>query len=271
MAERGLSVAHTTFWRWAQTYVPEVHRRLQGEVKPQSSRWHREETFVGIAGKWMYLFRAVDGQGQTCTSTCRRRVIAKLCLKKDLANPDNRPPHLFARDRPRCASCQPKDRSPGTADSEHGAMPITESNRSPPRVQRLLRALQGPRMTATAWAVIQGIEAAYMLRKRQGPALPAPPAREGVALRNLTRRCINEFLSKVQHFALPTADATLPPARLRIVLPMVAITKVRLTLHRGGDPKAFSTILSSDSALNGFQMIRYGLFLPITRAISFGP
>ena len=33
MAERGLSVDHTTVWRWVQAYAPEVHRRLQGHVK----------------------------------------------------------------------------------------------------------------------------------------------------------------------------------------------------------------------------------------------
>jgi IS6 family transposase len=65
MAERGLSVDHTTIWRWAQTYGPEVYRRLQGEVKRKSSTWHLDETFVRIAGKWKYLFRAVDAQGQT--------------------------------------------------------------------------------------------------------------------------------------------------------------------------------------------------------------
>ena len=57
MAERGLSVDHT-IWRWAQTYAPEVYRRLQGEAKRKSSSWHMDETFVRIAGKWMYLFRA---------------------------------------------------------------------------------------------------------------------------------------------------------------------------------------------------------------------
>jgi transposase-like protein len=33
MAERGLSVDHTTIWRWTQTYAPEVLRRLRGQVK----------------------------------------------------------------------------------------------------------------------------------------------------------------------------------------------------------------------------------------------
>ena len=34
-------------------------------------------------------------------------------------------------------------------------------------IKRRLRAMQGPRMEATAWAVIQGIEAAQMIRKGQ--------------------------------------------------------------------------------------------------------
>lgn len=65
MAERGMVVHHTSIWRWIQVYGPEVYRRLHGEVKRKSSTWHMDETFVRIAGKWMYLFRAVDSHGQT--------------------------------------------------------------------------------------------------------------------------------------------------------------------------------------------------------------
>jgi transposase-like protein len=60
-----------------------------------------DETFVRIAGKWKYLFRAVDSQGQTVDfylSAKRDRQAAKLFLKKALSNPDNRPPHVFAQD-----------------------------------------------------------------------------------------------------------------------------------------------------------------------------
>ena len=63
--ERGLSVDHTTIWRWTQRYGPEVYRRLRGAVKLKSPTWHMDETFVRIAGKRMYLFRAVDSRGQT--------------------------------------------------------------------------------------------------------------------------------------------------------------------------------------------------------------
>ena len=33
MAERGLSVDHTTVWRWVQAYAPEIRKRLQAQVK----------------------------------------------------------------------------------------------------------------------------------------------------------------------------------------------------------------------------------------------
>src|SRR6516164_4108280 len=101
MAERGLAVDHTTIGRWVQRYGPEVHRRLRGQLKLKSSTWHMDETSVCIAGRWLYLFRAVDSHGQTVDfylSETRDREAAKLFLKKALANPGNRPPHVFVRD-----------------------------------------------------------------------------------------------------------------------------------------------------------------------------
>jgi transposase-like protein len=61
MAERG--------WRWI-TQSSGVHRtdpRCIGGCGAglKSSTWHVDETFVRIAGRWLYLFRAVDNRGQT--------------------------------------------------------------------------------------------------------------------------------------------------------------------------------------------------------------
>jgi transposase, IS6 family len=175
MAERGLSVDHTTIWRWTQTYAPEVQRRLRGQLKPKGSTWHMDETFVRIAGRWRYLFRAVDSSGQTVDfylSETRDREAAKCFLKRALANPDNCPPHVFARDKLRsypaairelqgeghfCHSCRHQTRryANNCIESDHR------------HVKRRLRAMQGPRTTATACAVIAGIEAVQMIRKGQ--------------------------------------------------------------------------------------------------------
>ena len=175
MAERGLAVDHTTVWRWTQTYGPEVHRRLRGEVKRKSSTWHMDETFVRIAGNWMYLFRAVDSHGQTVDfylSESRDRQAAKLFLQKALANPDNQPPHIFARDGLRSYAAAIRElQSDGRLarrcrqrTRRYCNNRIESDHR---HIKRRLRAMQGPRTTATAWAVIQGIEAAQMIRKGQ--------------------------------------------------------------------------------------------------------
>src|ERR1041384_2091822 len=82
-------------------YGPEVYKRLQGQGKRKSSTWHMDETFVRIAGRWMCLFRAVDAHGQTADfylSETRAGAAAKLFLQHALANPDNQPPRVFARD-----------------------------------------------------------------------------------------------------------------------------------------------------------------------------
>lgn len=175
MAERGLSVDHTTIWRWTQTYGPEVHRRLRGEVKRKSSTWHMDETFVRIAGRWLYLFRAVDSGGQTVEfylSETRDREAAKIFLKKALANADNRPPHVFARDGLRSYPAAIRELQ-GEGQLRRNCRQRTQrycNNRIESdhrHIKRRLRAMQGPRTTATAWRVIQGIEAAQMIRKGQ--------------------------------------------------------------------------------------------------------
>jgi len=53
IAERGLSVDHTTIWRWAQKYGPELCRQLHGQVKRNltPSVWARKPTAwrIGLA------------------------------------------------------------------------------------------------------------------------------------------------------------------------------------------------------------------------------
>jgi hypothetical protein len=63
MAERGLSLAHTTIMRWIQRYVPEFERRWNRFARPVGRSWRVDETYVKIKGRWTYLYRAVDKEG----------------------------------------------------------------------------------------------------------------------------------------------------------------------------------------------------------------
>ena len=63
MAERGLSLAHTTIMRWI--HAPEFEKRWNRFARPAGRSWRVDETYVKIKGRWTYLYRAVDKEGRT--------------------------------------------------------------------------------------------------------------------------------------------------------------------------------------------------------------
>src|SRR4030095_6049655 len=65
MRERGLSIDHTTIYRWVQAYAPELEKRIRPHLRPTSDSYHVDETYIKIKGEWKYLYRAVDSTGQT--------------------------------------------------------------------------------------------------------------------------------------------------------------------------------------------------------------
>ncbi len=65
MAERGLHVDHTTIYRWVQRYAPELDRRCRPHLKACNDSWKVDETSIKIKKTWMYLYRAVDSEGNT--------------------------------------------------------------------------------------------------------------------------------------------------------------------------------------------------------------
>lgn len=65
MEERGLSMAHTTIMRWVHQYGPDLDKRIRRHLKQTNDSWRVDETYIKVKGQWMYLYRAVDSEGNT--------------------------------------------------------------------------------------------------------------------------------------------------------------------------------------------------------------
>ncbi len=64
LAERGIEVDHVTVYRWVQTFTPEFIDAARPARHATGNRWLVDETYVKVAGRWTYLYRAVDQHGQ---------------------------------------------------------------------------------------------------------------------------------------------------------------------------------------------------------------
>jgi transposase-like protein len=64
LVERGIDVDHVTVYRWVRRFTPLLVdaarpcRHLVGDC------WFVDETYVKVAGRWRYVYRAVDQFGQ---------------------------------------------------------------------------------------------------------------------------------------------------------------------------------------------------------------
>jgi transposase, IS6 family len=65
MRERGLHVDHTTIYRWVQRYAPELDKRCRPHLKACNDSWKVDETYIKVRKTWVYLYRAVDSDGNT--------------------------------------------------------------------------------------------------------------------------------------------------------------------------------------------------------------
>src|SRR6266851_7992606 len=180
MAERNLIVDHVTIWRWVQRYAPELNRRCRPELQMTNRSWRVDETYLRVAGKWTYLYRAVDSTGATIDfllSARRDAAAAKGFFQKALRslvhprprviNVDGNPsyPKVIAElkktgELGRRCRCRPVRYLNNIVEQDHRA------------IKRRVRASQGFRSFRSATRTIQGIEMMNIIRKGQIRWLP---------------------------------------------------------------------------------------------------
>jgi transposase, IS6 family len=65
MRERGMTVDHTTLFRWVQRYSPEINKRSRQHLKMSGTSYSVDETYIKVGKICKYLYRAVDKEGNT--------------------------------------------------------------------------------------------------------------------------------------------------------------------------------------------------------------
>jgi transposase, IS6 family len=64
LAERGITVDHVTVYRWVQRFTPLLIDAARPCRHTAGDRWFVDKTYVKVASRWIYLYRAIDQFGQ---------------------------------------------------------------------------------------------------------------------------------------------------------------------------------------------------------------
>ena len=173
MRERGLRVHHTAIFRWVQCYAPELDRRGRPHLKPVSKSYRVDETYVRVKGRWKYLYRAVDKQGQTIDFllAARRDVAAaKRFFNKALQMPGNPMPRVINVDcNPAYPTAVKELKAEGILRKRCKLRQVRYLNNIVEQdhrfIKRRMRVGMGFFSFPTAWRTLQGFEVMHMIRK----------------------------------------------------------------------------------------------------------
>jgi transposase, IS6 family len=173
MVERDLSVDHVTIWRWVQRYAPILNQRLRGDLRHPNRSWRVDETYVRVAGKWTYLYRAVDSAGETIDfmlSPKRDLTAAKLFLRLALSR-SGRPRVINVDGHPAYARAIAELKRSGELGRRCRCRPTPYLNNVIEQDHRFIKK----RIAASLWfrsvegalRTIEGYEAMHLIRKGQ--------------------------------------------------------------------------------------------------------
>jgi transposase-like protein len=161
--------------RWVHQYGPELDERVQRHLKATNDSWRVDETYIKVKGQWMYLYRAVDSEGNTIDfylNKTRDHKAAKRFLKKALRS--------FHVSKPRVITVDKNPAYPIAIEElkKEKKMPVGIQLRQIKYLNNIIEqdhrfikkrvhSMLGLKSFRTATYILSGIVVMHMLKKKQ--------------------------------------------------------------------------------------------------------
>ena len=171
MAERGVVVDHATVHRWSLKILPVLAKVFGQRKRSVGVSWRMDETYIKVHGRWRYLYRAVDRDGDTVDFllTAHRDEAAARRFLKQAINQHSKPKTITidksgantaaiisynGDHKARIALRQGKYLN-NIVEQDHRA------------IKRIIRPMLGFKSFRCARILLTGIETMHMIRKGQ--------------------------------------------------------------------------------------------------------
>jgi transposase-like protein len=184
LAERHLDVSARTILSWVHTFGPLFARAVRRHAHPLGARWYCDETYVRVAGRLAYLYRAVDEAGQVVDVLLRAHrdlESARAFFRRAIGRCGSTPQEIVT-DKHRAYPHAIREELPGAGHVATGLHRLagptsTPVERSHAPIRDRLRPMRGLQGIATGQRVLEGVEAARAVRRGdvQRAGATAPP------------------------------------------------------------------------------------------------
>ena len=173
MAERGITVDHSTLHRWVIRLVPLLDKAFRRHKRSVGRRWRMDETYIKVRGKWKYLYRAVDTGGQTIDFllTAKRDAAAALrFFRKAICH--HGIPEVVTIDKSGANTAalatlnagKPDEKTITIRQSKYLNNMVEQDHRN---IKRRTRPMLGLKSFRRAQTILAGIELVHMINKGQ--------------------------------------------------------------------------------------------------------
>ncbi len=156
-AERGLTVDRSTVYRWVQRFLPLFQEAARTHRRAVGTKWRVDETYCRLNGKWTYVYRAIDEDGQVVDayfSEQRNARAAQTFFERAIDETGVRPERVTT-DR---AKCYPPALRVVLPDAEHRRSKYLNNGieRDHGHLKQRLSTMRGFKQVASAGVIVRG-------------------------------------------------------------------------------------------------------------------